>query len=141
VLLCALRAVSVISLGLLAVRGGLLLRVWWLRRIVARRLWLLAVVAILRSRCRVALRVVVAHVAILLGALAVRGRLRRQRGRGNVARGRLTKRLAVVLRRRSPWIYAAGVVRVIGRVVHGGNEGSRSNGKLRLAVTSALLGW
>lgn len=39
-----------------------------------------------------------------------------------------------MLRRGRPWISAAGEIRVVGRVVHGGNEGSGSGRQLLLAI-------
>jgi hypothetical protein len=82
VLLLTLRTGSMVSLGLLARLGTLLLGMWMLRqlrRILAGLLlWLLLLLRWVRlavlCRCcsRAVLLVVVAHVSILLGVLAIR---------------------------------------------------------------------
>jgi len=76
VLLLPLRPVAMVSLRLLLA----LLRIGRPRRILARHLWLLQMVAVLWRRAGPALRILVAHVAVLLTTFVVRGSLRRQRG-------------------------------------------------------------
>lgn len=76
VLLLPLRPVAMVSLRLLLA----LLRIGRPRRILARHLWLLQMVAVLWRRTGPALRILVAHVAVLLTTFMVRGSLRRQRG-------------------------------------------------------------
>lgn len=81
--LLSLRACSVVSLGLLGLRWSVLMRLLWLLllavgglrrlgRITASHCGLLRMVSVRRRGIRAVLRVVVAHVAILLGPLAVR---------------------------------------------------------------------
>jgi hypothetical protein len=137
VLLLPLGPRSVVSLWLLALRRSLLVSLRLLlrlRRILTcylRRLWM---VAIRRGSVRSVVRILVTHVAILLGTLAIGRRLRRQRGRGDIASGRLSKGLAVVFWRGGPWISAVRKIRVVGRVVHSSSEWNGSKGHLLLAI-------
>lgn len=122
-----LRAVSMIALGLvvslLTLRRSLLLLllrclalVPLILRLGSRR------VAVLRCRVWSAVRVLVAHVAIVLRVLSVWRRLRRERRRVDVVGGRLAKARPVVLRGRRPWIVSCWVVRIVRGVVHGGDS-------------------
>jgi hypothetical protein len=83
-LLLSLGTRAVVSLRLLAMRWSLLLSLRLLlrlRRILTGWLGWLRMVSVRGCCVRAVLRIIVAHIAILLGTLAVRRRrLRRQRG-------------------------------------------------------------
>lgn len=137
-LLLSLWPCPVVSLWLLclpwSLLRSLLLSLGLLRRI-AGCCWLLLRIATVLCGCRCgAAASALIHIAILLCILMVRGRLWRQRGRGDVAGGCLAKRLSICLGRRSPWVAAAGMIRIMRAVVHGKSECNGRSAELQRAV-------
>lgn len=96
-------------------------------------------IAVFRGRVRSAVRVVVAHVAIVVRVLSVGRCLRWKRRRGDVVGGRLAKARPAVLRRRCPRIATCWVIRIVRGVVHGGD--SDSNTASDVDALASCLGW